>query len=86
MTDPEQRSKDVLTGGGIQRVEPPAELAAKAARATDKERVFLYAEAGYWYDAIHALQKLTEQQPNDADAAGMRAGLLQQVGLGGVKK
>ncbi|TAN47052.1 MAG: DUF928 domain-containing protein [Methylococcaceae bacterium] len=81
VADPDQRSKDILTGGGILLAAPSQELAAKAARATEKEKVYLYAEAGYWYDAIQAAQKLVEKQPHDVAAAGMRASLLQQAGV-----
>lgn len=79
--DPDRRSKDILAGGTIERVETPAELSAKLARASKTEVPFLYAEAGLFYDALTAISELIETTPEDAGLQKQRATLLAQVGL-----
>jgi hypothetical protein len=79
--DGERRSRDVLSGGFIQRVEPPAALSRQLAAASPTERVAMYAEAGLWYDAISAVSERIEMSPNDVDVRRQRAVLLEQVGL-----
>jgi hypothetical protein len=80
--DPERRSKDLLSGGFIQRVEPSRELREKLDRGKRKEAVHLYAEAGLWYDAFMTVCHMIESSPDDARLQQMRASLLEQVGLG----
>jgi hypothetical protein len=79
--DPDRRSKDILAGGTIERVETPAELSAKLARASKTEVPFLYAEAGLFYDALTAISELIETAPEDPGLQKQRATLLAQVGL-----
>ncbi len=79
--DPNRRSRDILAGGTIERVEPPAELRAKLGQARREEAPRLYAEAGLWYDALTALSDLIDAAPQDAALRQHRAMLLAQVGL-----
>jgi hypothetical protein len=79
--DSDRRSKDILAGGAIERVEPPQGLAAKLAQARKEETASLYAEAGVWYEALTAISDLIESAPNDAVLRKQRATLLAQVGL-----
>ena len=79
--DSGRRSKDILAGGAIERVEPPAGLRATVAQADQAELPSLYAEAGLWYDAIAALSERIERAPQDAALRRQRAALLAQVGL-----
>lgn len=79
--DSGRRSKDVLAGGAIERVELPEGLDAKLARASKAEMPFLYAEAGLWYEALTAISELIEAAPHDAVLRRQRASLLAQVGL-----
>jgi hypothetical protein len=79
--DSDRRSKDILAGGAIERVEPPEGLAAKLAQARKEETASLYAEAGVWYEALTAISDLIESAPNDAVLRKQRATLLAQVGL-----
>jgi hypothetical protein len=81
VVDPERRSKDILAGGTIERVELSDGLAARLSRANKSEAVRLYAEAGLWYDAVSAASDLIEAAPKDAGLRAPRASLLQQVGL-----
>jgi hypothetical protein len=79
--DPGRRSKDILSGGFIQRVEPSRELREKLERAMGKDAVHFYAEAGLWYDAFTAACDLIERSPDDVHLRQMRSSLLQQGGL-----
>lgn len=81
VTDPQQRSNDVIASGTIMRNEVPEALAKKLA-GTDKRAVpFIYAEEGYWYDAIATLADLIAANPDDAALRQQRASLLEQAGL-----
>ncbi len=79
--DPEQRSKDITSGGTIQRVAGDPAILARAASAGERQAPRIYAETGLWYDAIDALSRLIERNPGDAELHAQRASLLEQVGL-----
>jgi hypothetical protein len=79
--DSARRSKDILAGGTIERVEASEELKGKMARAAKTELPFLYAEAGLWYDAVTAISELIEAAPQDQALRKERAAMLVQVGL-----
>lgn len=79
--DPGRRSKDILAGGVIERVEIPEGLRARLAGADKAELPFLYAEAGLWYDALTAISELIEAAPQDRVLRRQRAALVAQVGL-----
>lgn len=81
VSDSGRRSKDVLAGGAIERVEAPRELSVKLASVPRDHLPFLYAEAGLWYDAVTALSELIEAEPQNAALRKQRAALLVQVGL-----
>lgn len=82
--DPEQRSKDVITGAGIERVAAPPDLAQRLASAGPGGRAAVYADAGLWYEAIASVQDAIASAPSDPAPGQQRAALLEQVGLGGV--
>ncbi|HEY3067424.1 MAG TPA: DUF928 domain-containing protein [Methylomirabilota bacterium] len=79
--DASRRSRDILAGGTIERVEPSEELRAKLARASKADVPFVYAEAGVWYDAFTAISELIDTSPGNADLKKQRAALMSQVGL-----
>jgi hypothetical protein len=79
--DPARRSRDVLAGGTIERVEPSSELSARLAGARPEALPMIYAEAGLWYDALGAIADLLDQAPNDQTIREGRAQLLSQAGL-----
>jgi hypothetical protein len=81
VTDPENRSTDLVASGVIKRVTPAAELKEKISQATPGSRAGLYADAGIWYDALAALSDQIEAQPGDKALRQTRAELLRQVGL-----
>lgn len=79
--DAGRRSKDILAGGMIERVEPAAELRERLARAQPEELASIYAEAGFWYDALAASSEAIEHSPEKEGLRQQRAALLSQVGL-----
>ena len=79
--DPARRSKDILAGGTIERVDPSEELKKKLAQAGKADLPFLCAEAGLWYDALSALSEQIEAAPQDPALRKQRAAMLVQVGL-----
>jgi len=79
--DPNERSKDLITGTAIERIEPTDPLRAQLAQADTATLPTLYAEAGLWYDALTALSDLIEGAPDDAVLRQQRTSLLGQVGL-----
>lgn len=81
VTDPENRSTDLVASGAIKRVESGAGLKEKVSQATPASLAAVYAEAGIWYDALAALSDQIEARPDDKALRQTRADLLRQVGL-----
>lgn len=81
VVDPKQRSKDIISSGEIQRVDLPASVQAKLARAGTTRAPFVYAEAGLWYDALSTLADLIAEKPGNPLYRSQRASLLRQVRL-----
>ena len=79
--DRERRSKDVVTGGLIERRELSPALRARLKEVNKEEAVYIYAEAGIWYDALSSVSELIEAAPDNLVFQKQRAFLLQQVGL-----
>jgi len=79
--DPEHRSKDIIAGGALERIELPAALRVKLAQAGQANAPHRYAEAGFWYDALTAISELIDAAPMDSVLRTQRASLLDQVGL-----
>jgi hypothetical protein len=78
IVDAEQRSKDVVSVGWIDRIEPPAGLGLDP-RSPGSARA--YAEQGLWYDALAAASDSLEADPDDPTRRARRNALLRQVGL-----
>jgi hypothetical protein len=82
ISDPNRRSRDLLAGGVIERVEAPAGFREKLAQSPKEEHPSLYAQAGLWYDALASISELIESTPHDApQLRKQRSALLTQVGL-----
>jgi hypothetical protein len=79
--DPEQRSKDVVSGGVIVFTEPPKSLADKLSTAKGADVSKAYAEDGFWYDAVESLSELIRNNPEDKRYQALRLDLLEQAGL-----
>jgi hypothetical protein len=67
--DFDNRSKDRLVQGWIQRVEPSPDLTRKLEQAASKNRPALYAAAGIWHETLATLAELRRSTPNDATLA-----------------
>lgn len=81
ITDPENRSSDLVSSGVIKRIDAAEGLRQRIDRATPTERAAVYAEEGIWYDALSVLSDEIEAHPQDATLREMRADLVRQVGL-----
>jgi hypothetical protein len=81
VTDPDNRSSDLVASGFIKRVEPSSELKAKIAGASTASLPAIYAEAGIWHDALSTLSDMIEAHPENKSLVAQRAELLRQVGL-----
>jgi len=81
VSDADRRSKDILAGGAIERVDLQEDVKAKLAKASDKELPFIYAQAGLWYDALKSISDLIDAAPQNQELRNERAALLKQVGL-----
>lgn len=86
VVDPQRRSKDILAGGTIERSEFSEGMAAKLSRADKEKTARIYAEEGFWYDAVASITELIEKAPKDISLREQRASLLQQVGLAEVSE
>ena len=81
ITDPAQRSRDVVAGAAIMRVETPSALAAALASAPPERRPALLAQAGIWYDALAALSREIDARPQDTALEAQRKAILGAAGL-----
>jgi Domain of Unknown Function (DUF928) len=81
VADPAQRSRDVVAGGAVQRIEPSAALQSRLAGAGQNGRAGVLAAEGIWYDALAALSEPLAARPGDADLRERRAAVLEQAGL-----
>jgi len=79
--DANERSKDIVATGWIDRVEPSDQLAARLATEGRAGTAGVYANEGLWYDAMAALSDQIDRNPADTGPQQQRADLLRQVGL-----
>jgi hypothetical protein len=84
VSDPTQRSRDVTAGGTIRRADADAGLRAQLAGTDERQAALVYAQAGYFYDAVDGLSRLIAAHPGDTGLRAQRAALLDQVGLADV--
>lgn len=73
-------SRDIVSGGMIQRIEPTFST-SDLATLSSIEAVQFYAQQGLWYDALGSISQLIALAPNDPVLRRQRASLLEQVGL-----
>jgi len=79
--DTDSPSRDIVTGGMIERCEFSECLVLGAMTACTRETLMMSAEKGFWYDAMACLSDLIESDPADTGLRKQRAALLKQVGL-----
>lgn len=79
--DPDQRSKDIFSGGSVTYIEATKEVREGLATAKGADVVRIYAEGGYWYDALQSVSDLIKADPKEESYREMRRELLRQIGL-----
>lgn len=79
--DPNQRSHDTIARGTLKRVQLSAMLANQLNRASNRELPSLYAQEGFWYDALATLSEQIDANPTDHGLQEQRTALLAQVKL-----
>lgn len=79
--NPNRRTEDWIAGGWIEYQLPDKRLQRQLASATALEQVSLYAQSGFWYDALDGLVQLRQAQPEDASLAAIWTTLLRSAGL-----
>lgn len=81
VVDPEQRSRDIVTGGALMLITPSDALRGRLSAVDVEHRGAVLASAGIWYDAIAAMSERVAARPDDHTLLGRRAMLLEQAGL-----
>jgi hypothetical protein len=72
----------IYLDGFVVRVELPDRLKQQlAAATTERERIALYAENGFWQDALTELARLYQNQPNNPEIKADWLALLRSIGL-----
>jgi hypothetical protein len=79
--EPSRRSKDVFSGGTLQRVTPSPDLSAALAEARPEERAAIFAQHGIWVDALAEVAAEVAADPQDRQALREQTALLEQIGL-----
>jgi hypothetical protein len=79
--DPEQRARDVVSLGAIQRTAADGEVGAELEAEGPGLEAHVYARHGLWYDALTALSLWIDDHPGEARLREQRSALLRQVGL-----
>jgi uncharacterized protein DUF928 len=79
--DSNNRSKDILAGGLIERIDPSTNVRTRLSQTGALQAASVYAEAGIWYDALAAISDRIDAAPRDARLREQRAALLEQVRL-----
>ncbi|GAB4176057.1 MAG: hypothetical protein Fur006_06830 [Coleofasciculaceae cyanobacterium] len=79
--DEHDASDSAHVAGWIKRVSLDSKLQHELDTALPQEKPAIYANNGFWHDALTSLAKLRCSYPNDATFSSDWESLLQQVGL-----
>ncbi|HEY9606058.1 MAG TPA: DUF928 domain-containing protein [Allocoleopsis sp.] len=79
--DPNDSTDRLSTSSWIERISIDPTLASRIERATPREQLSIYAEAGIWQDMLSTLAELLYSNPNDQSLAQDWASLMQTVNL-----
>ena len=79
------RSNDIISSGAIEHRKLKGSIKSKLNKSNSQKDVFIYAQEGYWYDAITELNTLIKKNPNNKIFKQQHAQLLSQVGLSSFK-
>ncbi len=80
--NPASAKGDLQVEGWVERHTPDGELQARLDQAMEDEKGGLYAEQGYWFDAVDELATRYRNHADDVDLQQNWAMLLDSVGLG----
>ncbi|MER3491190.1 MAG: hypothetical protein C4323_01985 [Mastigocladus sp. ERB_26_2] len=80
--DPQKQSTPIYVEGVIVRKNPNQSLVKQLQKAQPLQQVAIYAENGYWYDALTTLGKLRQTNPQNRTLQTQWRDLLAAVGLG----
>lgn len=80
----ENGSQNRARAGMIKHVKPPEELQARLDQAYRTQLPYIFAEAGFWYDAMAAISELVETTPDDVTLRQQRTALMEQAGLSNI--
>lgn len=75
------KGSKISAGGRIKHVKPDEILLRQLGKTPTERHVFVYADAGYWYDCIHEAVDMTNKNPGNIELAQRRDSLLSQIGL-----
>jgi hypothetical protein len=82
----EGKKRKISVEAGIQRVDPKPELTTQLAKAiTPQQKSRVYAQQGFWYNALETLSNAFTTNPNESTYADILS-LLDQVGLNEITK
>lgn len=81
VNDEEERSADFIAHARIRYVKPDEELSERIMNTPKEKRYYVYADQGYWYDALENLSQRIDAKPGDNTLRQHRAELFRQVGL-----
>ncbi|QZZ21285.1 DUF928 domain-containing protein [Leptothermofonsia sichuanensis E412] len=79
--NPNDRRRDVLVEGWVQRITPDAALSSKLARADAGDRINLYAANGIWFDTLTTLADQRCANPRDTALTSSWTTLMKSVKL-----
>ncbi|NEP12561.1 MAG: DUF928 domain-containing protein [Symploca sp. SIO2C1] len=79
--NPNDRTEDQVVGGWIEHTQPSDTLKQQLEKVTAIEKVSLYAQKGFWYDALKTLVELQRTQPDNPAVATAWTQLTKSVGL-----
>lgn len=79
--DRNERQRDVVLEGFLQRVEVSSALKRKLESAEPLQKAKLYAANGFWYDTVATLAEVKRSRPQDTLIVSEWQELLQSVGL-----
>lgn len=79
-------SENEFVGASVERREQPASIASQLRTATPRERAILYAQEGFWEEALTTFGELRRANPNDAGLTADWSALLEAGGLDEIKQ
>lgn len=82
LTMKRQLDKEISVKGWIQRAGLDSELSDRIKQATPDRQAAIYAEHGFWYDALSTLAELRRERPQDLTIIQDWKNILKSVDLG----